>query len=108
MMITRPDGDNDLAILTTTTAFTVDLVIFEGFIFRECREEDKFANSRISRKIIFIIAQLEKNANSRILNFVKSHKIRNSWKFKHAKVTRFTVWHIRHKLFSSDIVVKIA
>ena len=32
-----------------------------------------------------------KNENSRILNFGKSPKIRNSRKFKHAKITRSTV-----------------
>ena len=34
---------------------------------------------------------LKKNENSQILNFVKSPKIRNSRKFKHTKITRYTV-----------------
>ena len=42
--------------------------------------------------MIIIIALLKKNVNSRILNFVKSHKIRNSRKFEHAKITRSTVY----------------
>ena len=33
----------------------------------------------------------KKNENLRILNFVKSREIRNSRKFKHAKITRSTV-----------------
>ena len=51
-------------------------------------------NSRIreSREFFFFIkALLEKNNNSRILIFVKSPKIRNSQKLKHAKTTRSTV-----------------
>ena len=42
-------------------------------------------------KIITIIALLGRNENSRILNFVKSPKITNSRKSKHAKITRSTV-----------------
>ena len=34
-----------------------------------------------------------KYENVRILNFVKSLKIKKSQKFKHAKVTRSTVYH---------------
>ena len=34
---------------------------------------------------------LKKNANSQIINFVKSPKNRNSQKFKHSKITRSTV-----------------
>ena len=56
----------------------------------EFREEDKFKNLA---KIIIIRALLKKNENSRILNFVKSPKIKNSRKFKHAKITRSTVLH---------------
>ena len=36
-------------------------------------------------KIIILIALLKKNENSRNLNYVKSPKIKNSRKFKHAK-----------------------
>ena len=50
-------------------------------------------------KIIFIIALLKKNENSQILNFVKSHKIRNSGKFEHAKITRSTVLEKRQPLY---------
>ena len=53
---------------------TVDLAISRGFNFRE---EDKFANSYISMIFYIIIAVLRKGI-SRILNFVKSSKIRNS------------------------------
>ena len=42
-------------------------------------------------EIIIIVELLKKNKNSQILNFVKHHKIRNSRKFKHAKITRSTV-----------------
>ena len=42
-------------------------------------------------KIINIIALLERK-KSRILNFLKSPKIRNSRKLKHAKITRSTVY----------------
>ena len=38
-----------------------------------------------------MIALLKKTENSRILNFVKSPKITNSRKFKHAKITRSTL-----------------
>ena len=42
-------------------------------------------------KIITVIALLKKNENSRILEIVKSRKIRNSRKFKHANISRSTV-----------------
>ena len=45
---------------------------------------------RYNVDIIIIIALLKKNENSRIVNFVKSPKIRNSRKFEHAKMTRST------------------
>ena len=38
-----------------------------------------------------MITLLKKNENSRILNFVKSPKIRNWREFKHAKISIFTV-----------------
>ena len=38
-----------------------------------------------------MIALLKKNENLRILNFVKSPKIGNPRKFKHAKISRSTV-----------------
>ena len=42
--------------------------------------------------MIIIKALLKKNEKSRILNFVKSPKIRNSPKFKHAKMTGSAVY----------------
>ena len=48
-----------------------------------------------------MIALLTKNENSRILNFVKSPKIKNSRKFKHAKITRSTVCDAQCWTFSS-------
>ena len=42
-------------------------------------------------KIIIIIALLKEKRKFRILNFLKSPKIRNSRKFEHAKITRSTV-----------------
>ena len=74
----------------------VDLVIkySRGFNFREFREEDRFVNSTQNLAKIIIIKPLpKKSKNSRkILNFVKSSKIRNSLKFKHAKITKSTVY----------------
>ena len=42
--------------------------------------------------MIIIIALQKEKEYSRILNFVESLKIRNSRKFKHAKITRSTVF----------------
>ena len=42
-------------------------------------------------KVIIIIALLKETENSRIVNLIKSTKIRNSRRFKHAKIARFTV-----------------
>ena len=58
------------------------LFVFAYFIYLICfnfRDEDKFA-------------LIEKNENSRILNFVKSPKFRNSRKFKPPKITRSAVY----------------
>ena len=41
------------------------------------------------------MALLEINENSRILNFAKSPKIGNLRKFKHAKITRSTVYSVQ-------------
>ena len=62
-----------------------EVLIFANFARR--------TNSRIQEsleKYYYNIALLKKNKNSRILNFVKSPKIRNSRKSKHAKITRST------------------
>ena len=60
------------------------------FNFREFCEEKKFEFQNLA-KITIIISLLKKNENSRILNFVKSPKIRNSQIFEHAKITRYSV-----------------
>ena len=70
---------------------TVDLVIFARFQFSRISRGEQIREFRNRAKIIIIIALLEKNENSRILNFAKSPKIGNSRKFKHAKITRSTV-----------------
>ena len=49
---------------------------------------DKLREFNYLAKIVFKITLLNKNENSQILNFVKSLKIINSRKFKHAKITR--------------------
>ena len=46
-----------------------------------------------SRENYYYNSSPKKNENSRILNFVKSPKIRNLRKFKHAKINWSTVWH---------------
>ena len=58
-------------------------------------------------RIIIIIALLKKNENLRILNFVKSPKIGNSLKFKHAKITRSTVfiWPLSEFKFFKDLIM---
>ena len=63
-----------------------EVLIFANFARR--------TNSRIQepRENYHYNSATEKNLNSRILNFVKSPKIRNSRKIKHAKITRFTVY----------------
>ena len=49
-------------------------------------------NSRIEgSRENYYLALLKNNEDSRILNFVKNPKIRNSRKYKHAKITRSTV-----------------
>ena len=61
-----------------------ELLIFANFAIG--------TNSRIPEsRENYIIALLKKNENLRILNFVKSPKIRNSRKFKHAKITKSMV-----------------
>ena len=63
----------------------LEVLIFANFARR--------TNSRIQESLenyYYNIALLKKNENSRILNFVKSPKIRNSRKCKHAKITRST------------------
>ena len=56
-------------------------------------KEGQFREFKNPAKIIIIIAKLKKNEISRIPNFVKSPKVRNSRKFKHAKITRSTVYY---------------
>ena len=62
-----------------------EVLIFANFARR--------TNSRIqeSRENYYYNSATEENGNSRILNFVKSPKIRKSRKFKLAKITRSTV-----------------
>ena len=72
--------------LTLPTArartYTVNLVIFGVFNFGEFREEDKFANLRISQNYYYNSSRLLNIEidNSRILDFVKITKITNSRK----------------------------
>ena len=53
----------------------------------------KWENSRIKkyRENYYYNSELKKNVKMQILNLLKSLKIRNSRKFKHAKITRSTV-----------------
>ena len=66
---------------------TVHLVIFARFYFSRISRGRPIRKFKNLAKIIIIIALIKKNENSRILIFVKSFKIRNSRKFKHAKIT---------------------
>ena len=66
---------------------TVDLVIFASFQFSRISRGGQIREFKNLAEIIIIIALLKKNENSRILNFVKSPKIRNSRKFKHTKIS---------------------
>ena len=74
--------------------YTVDLVIFARFQFSQISKGGQICEFQILAKIIFRIALLKKNENSRILNFVKSPKTGNPRKFKHAKITRSTVLQV--------------
>ena len=74
--------------------FTVNLTIFARFLFSRISQAGQIREFKNFAKIINIIALLKKNVNSRILNFVNSPKIRDSRKFKHAKITRSTVFNI--------------
>ena len=57
-------------------------------------------------KIIIIIALLNENENLRILNFVKSPKVRNySWKFEPANITRSTVYFFKIDLYTLNYIV---
>ena len=58
--------------------------------FRQFRKDDTLANLRIPRKLFdYNSATID---NSRILDLTKSPKITNLQKFKHAKITRSTVY----------------
>ena len=57
----------------------------DGILRGQIREIKNVAN------IIIIIALLEKHENWRILYFVKSPQIKNSRKFKHAKIAEYTI-----------------
>ena len=65
--------------------------IHEVSLFLVLCEEDNFRKFKNLAKIIIIITLLKKNENSRIVNFVKSHKIRNSRIFEQAKITRSNI-----------------
>ena len=64
--------------------YAVDLVIFVRFKFSL---EDQIYEFKNLAKIIIILTLLEKNEKLLNLNFLKNPKIRNSWKFKHTKIT---------------------
>ena len=84
--------------------FSGVLFVFETCLKPYCRSGNirevlifaRRTNSRIQEShenyCYIIIALLEKNENSWILNFVKRRKIGNSRKFKHAKMTGSTVY----------------
>ena len=61
--------------------YTVDLVIFARFLFSRISRGGKIRKFKNLAQIIIRIALLKKKKNSRILNFLKSPKIRNSQKF---------------------------
>ena len=67
---------------------TVDLVIFARFKFSRISRGGQIREFKNLAKILIIIALLIFFENSRVLSFLKSLKIRNSPKFKHAKITR--------------------
>ena len=69
--------------------------IHEVLIFANFEWGGQISEFKNLAKIIIIIALLKKNENSRIINFVKIPKIRNSRKCKHAKTTRSTVCIVR-------------
>ena len=70
----------------------VDLVIFARFYFLQISRSGQIREIKNLAKIITLIALLKKNENVRILNFVKKNpKIKNSRRFKHAKITSSTV-----------------
>ena len=73
------------------TRNTVDLVIFARFSFPRGGQIPELKN--LAKIIIIITAILKKNVNLQILNFVKSPQIKNSRKFKHANITRSTVYN---------------
>ena len=72
--------------------YTVDLVIFARFYFSRISRGGQIREFKNLAKSIFLIPLLMKNENSRIKNFVKSSKIRNFQKFKHAQITGSTVY----------------
>ena len=69
-----------------------------------CTERVKFSRRGKIRefknlaKIIIIVATPKKKENSRILASVKSPKISNSRKFKHAKITRYILYQANKTL----------
>ena len=79
-------------LLRLRTLDTVDLVILAKFYFSQISRGGQIRKLKNLAKIIIIIAPLNKNKNSQILNFVKSPKIKNSRTIKHAKFTRSTVY----------------
>ena len=78
--------------VSSSSLYTVDLVIFARFQFSRISRGSQIREFKNLVKIINIIALRKAYKNSRILNFGKSPKIRSSRKFKHAKITRSTVY----------------
>ena len=74
------------------TKNTIEEIQQEKGYFRKFREEDKFTKLEISQNYYYNIATIIEIDNSRISNFMKSPKITNSRKSKHAKITRSTVY----------------
>ena len=60
-------------------------------LFSRIPREGQICEFRVSREKYFYNSATKVNENSQILKFVKSPKIRNSRKFKHAKIIRSTV-----------------
>ena len=80
----------------------VDLVIFARFKFSRGGQTRKFIN--LPKIIIIIALPIIEIDNLPILDLTKSPKIINSRKFKHAKITRSTVYIIHYS--STDLKMK--
>ena len=95
----------DILRCVKTGCGTVDLVILVRFKFSRISRGGPNREFKNLAKIIILIALLRKNENSRILIFVKSHKIKNSRKLQYAnQIYSISVvsWTLR-----SDLSVQI-